>query len=109
MDCEINKQIAGLIRQSNDIAKQVRLENWDSVKIMAQERQIALERFFRKPVNTKYAIQIEKMIRTILDSDNHLIDQINTEKKNTFGQFTTMQKNSKASKTYKAIVSLDCI
>ncbi len=108
MDCQINKQITGLIRQSHDIASQVRLENWKTVELMTQDRQIALERFFKKPIEAKYAESIEKMIRSILDSDHQVINYIETQKKHTFSQFATMQTNSKAHKRYEAIVSLDC-
>ncbi len=108
MDSQINKQITSLISQTDDIAGQVRLENWDVVELMTQDRQIALEYFFRTPIDVKYAESVAKMIRKILDSDHQLVDYIETQKKHAFSQFSTMQKNSKAHKKYQAIVSLDC-
>jgi len=108
MDDTIKHDIAALTNQSDNIAKQVQLKNWDSVELMTQQRQISLEHFFKTPVSPKYAKSVEKMIRTILDSDRQLIDFITAEKKKTFSKFSAMQNNTKANKTYGTIVSLDC-
>jgi hypothetical protein len=43
----IENEIASLISQSDDIAKHVHLENWDSVEQLTLERQTNLEAFFK--------------------------------------------------------------
>jgi len=108
MSRTIESDIADLVSQSEDIARQVRLENWNTVELIAHDRQKALEHFFRKPISPIYAKAVKKMIRIILDSDHQLIDFITTEKKKTFSTYTALQNNAKANKMYESIESLDC-
>ncbi len=101
------KEIAALISQSDDIAKQVKLENWDVVEMMTMKRQQALEQFFIKPIKAQHANSIEKMIRSILASDRQLVHFIETEKKKSFNNYANLKNNSRANQTYKNIASLN--
>jgi len=104
----VESNIADLINQSDDIAKQVHLENWDTVELLTQERQKALEDFFKTPISKKYTQAVEKMIRSILGSDHKLVEFIAAEKKNAFKKYANLQNNNKAKQTYKNVASLDC-
>ncbi len=103
----IENEIAVLIQQSDDIARQVRLENWDSVGILTQERQQALEHFFKKTISVCHVDSVKKMIQAILSSDHELVNFIESEKKKTFNTFAHLKNNSKAKQTYKHIASLN--
>ena len=107
MTHSIKNKITALIDQSSDIAKQVRLENWDAVQLLTEQRQQALEMFFDKPVNTKDAGDVEKMIRAILHSDKELVGYIEIEKKKTFKTFANLKNNTKAKQTYQNVASLN--
>jgi len=107
MTYSIENEVAVLICQSDDIAKQVRLENWDTVELLTRERQESLEQFFKQPVAAKHAGIVEKMIRSILNTDHELINFIEIEKKNTFNKFAKLKNNSKAKQTYNNIASLN--
>ena len=76
----IENEIAAIIKQSDDIAKHVHLENWDSVEQLTQDRQTDLENFFKDPVNPTDSGAVEKMIRSILDADKNLVEFIQIEK-----------------------------
>ncbi len=99
--------IATLISQSDDIANQVQLENWDTVELMTTERQKALEDFFKKPVSSENAKAVEKMIRSLLASDNEVIHFIEAEKQKTFKKYANLQNNNKAKQTYKNVASIN--
>jgi len=107
MTYSIENEVAVLICQSDDIAKQVRLENWDTVELLTRERQESLEQFFKQPVAAKHAGIVEKMIRTILSNDHEIINFIEIEKKNTFNKFAKLKNNNKAKQTYNNIASLN--
>ena len=107
----IENKIAALIEQSHDIAKQVRLENWDSVDMLTTERQLALEDFFNQSSNSQNvannAANIESMIRKILEIDHGLITFIENEKKQTFNNFANLKSNNNANKTYQNVAALN--
>ena len=103
----IKQEIAGLIEQSDNIAKQVRLENWDHVEDLTHQRQNSLEAFFKKPINTKHIYSIEEMIRSIMKIDHQLVEFIENEKKSTFNKFTKLQNNNRAHKTYQNVATLN--
>jgi len=103
----IENKIADLINQSSDIAKQVRLENWDTVQLLTEQRQRALETFFHSPVSTKNAEEVVKMIRSILQSDKEVVGHIETEKLKTFKTFVNLKNNNKAKQTYQNVASLN--
>ena len=103
----IENKISALINQSNDIAKQVQLENWDSVQLLTEQRQQALKMFFQTPVSTKNAKAVEKMIRSILLSDKEVVGHIETEKMKTLKTFTNLKSNNKANQTYQNVASLN--
>ncbi len=100
-------EIAALISQSDNIAKQIKLKNWDVVEMLTQKRQQALEQFFIKPITTKHAKLVEKMIHSILGTDRELINFIETEKKKTFNKYACLKNNNKANQAYKNIASLN--
>jgi len=102
----IDNKIAALIEQSDDIAKNVRLENWETVDVLSKQRQTDLERFFKSPVHASNARSVEKMIRKILAIDHQLVEFIEIEKKKTFNNYSNLQNNSKANQTYKNVAML---
>ena len=103
----IKNEIASIIKQSDDIAKHVHLENWDSVEQLTLDRQTDLDEFFKDPVSPKDAGAVEKMIRSILDADQTLVEFIQLEKKKTFNKFANLKNNNKAKQTYQNVASLD--
>ncbi len=106
MTANLESEIEILIEHSNDIAEQVRLQNWDQVNNLTLERQVALEAFFSHPIDPKGAKPVAIMIQEILRIDNQLIEFIETEKKNTFSIFADLKSNSKAQKTYQNIAAI---
>ena len=103
----IENEITNLIEQSDDIARYVKNEDWETVAELSQKRQSNLENFFSSPINVNHAKAVEKMIRQILAIDHQLVDYIELEKKNTFNKFANLQNNNKANKTYLNVASLD--
>jgi len=103
----IENEIAGLIEQSNDIAQHVRLENWESVGQLTEQRQSALEQFFNAPIKKEYLSSVEQMIRQIMKIDHGLVAFIEQEKKKTFNRFANLKNNNKANKTYQNVASLN--
>jgi len=103
----IENEIAVLIEQSNDIAKHVHQEDWDSVEQLTEKRQLALESFFNKPINKDCLRPVENMIRNILKIDNELVQFIENEKNNTFKKFAHLKSNSKANSAYQNVASLN--
>jgi len=102
----IDKKIANIIEQSDDIAKQVKSKNWETVEILSKQRQDDLERFFKSPVHSSNAKSIETMIRKILTIDHQLVEFIEDEKQKTFDNYACLQNNNKANLTYKNVALL---
>ena len=103
----IEKEIAGLINQSEYIAEQVRQEQWDTVEELTVKRQSALEKFFDLPVAKENIQLIERMIRKIMKIDHGLVEFIEQEKKNTFNNYSHLQHTSKANKAYQSVAVLN--
>lgn len=102
----IENKIADLVKQSDEIAKNVRLEDWEKVDQLTQRRQRALEVFFSQPVNANDAKPVEKMIRHILESDAELVDYIEQEKQKTFSRHANIKNNNKANDAYQNVALL---
>jgi hypothetical protein len=102
----IEQEISTLINQSNDIAEQVRQEEWDTVQELTEIRQHALETFFNLPIPKQSIGLIEKMIRKIMAIDHGLVEFIEQEKKNTFRKFANHQNSTKANKAYQNVATL---
>ena len=102
IDTEINK----LIEQSNAIASNVTLENWEDVNILAKKRQNNLEQFFNSDIKAENAQKVEKMIRKILSIDNKLFQSIEVEQQKLLQRFSTLKINTKANSTYQKVASL---
>jgi len=56
------------------------------------------------PVNAK---AVEKMIRSLLASDNEVVHFIESEKQKTFKKYANLKNNNKANQTYKNVASLN--
>lgn len=98
-------RIAALLQESEQIAIEVRRNNWSVVQHLAEERQRHLEDFFSNPISPDDAPAVAQMTRDILEIDKQLVNIINLEKSNTVAAFRDIKNQSNATKTYQHVAS----
>lgn len=96
-------QINKLIEESNQIAEEVRLNNWAVVQAMAETRQRHLEAFFSKPITTDNAQAVSDMIHQILEIDRQVANLVKQEKNKTAASYKDFSSLSRASKEYRNV------
>jgi len=99
----MQQQINDLLQQSQLIAKEVRCNNWDTVQVLAEQRQKSLEQFFSQKISSEIAPQVVKMTNEILAMDKLLVNFIENEKTTTFKSFSELKHQNKANKSYQSV------
>lgn len=105
----MQQQINKLIDESNQIAEEVRLNNWSVVQAMAETRQKHLETFFSKPVKAENADAVSDMIHQILEIDRQVANLVIQEKNKAAATYKDFSKLSKASKQYRNVANYSVV
>ena len=99
-------QIDAVLQQTEDIAQEVRNNNWAVVEAMTIERQHALENLFANPIDATDAPRIAKMAQEIMAKDKAFVTYIEQQKHEALSDFQHLSTHKRANASYQSVANL---
>ena len=100
-------QIDSVLRQTEDIAQEVRNNNWAVVEEMTIERQKALEALFANPISSEDAPRIAQMAQEIMAKDKAYVTYIEQQKHQALNDFQNLTSHKRANASYQSVADLN--
>ncbi|MBT8448958.1 MAG: flagellar protein FliT [Gammaproteobacteria bacterium] len=99
-------QIDSVLQQTEEIAQQVRNNNWPVVEQMTIERQNSLETLFSQPIQEQYVQKIARMAQEIMAKDKAFVNHIEQQKHQALNDYQNMNNHKRANASYQSVANL---
>lgn len=99
-------QIDSVLQQTDEIAQQVRNNNWSVVESMTAERQLALESLFAQEIDITDAPLLAQMANEIMAKDKAFVNYIEQQKHLALNDFRNFKSHKHANATYQSVANL---
>ena len=99
-------QIDSVLQQTEEIAQQVRNNNWSLVEQMTVERQNSLETLFSQPIQEQYLHKVARMAQEIMAKDKAFVNHIEQQKHHALTDYQNINEHKRANASYQTVANL---